>query len=140
MNRFFIGLTTGTNFLCLCGLCHKKICLRGFREQTWQRRWSYCMYIYRFIYSVFAYVKYIVPYYDKRCEETDSVQLYLISDPHGHVGSTRSVRLRPRFTLECLERFPLPLGAWGGLRYFIVALPEPSISLFLIYCLNSVHF
>ena len=28
-----------------------------------------------------------------------------------------------------LERFPLPLGAWGGLRhgYFIVALPEPSI-------------
>ena len=27
----------------------------------------------------------------------------------------------------CLERFPLPLGAWNGLRYFIVALPEPSI-------------
>ena len=26
-----------------------------------------------------------------------------------------------------LERFPLPLGAWDGLRYFIVALPEPSI-------------
>ena len=25
----------------------------------------------------------------------------------------------------CLERFPL--GAWDGLRYFIVALPEPSI-------------
>ena len=22
---------------------------------------------------------------------------------------------------------PLPLGAWDGLRYFIVALPEPSI-------------
>ena len=30
----------------------------------------------------------------------------------------------------CLERFPLPLGAWDGLRYFIVALPEPSIQLF----------
>ena len=29
----------------------------------------------------------------------------------------------------CLERFPLPLGAWDGLRYFIVALPEPSILL-----------
>ena len=28
------------------------------------------------------------------------------------------------------ERFPLPLGAWDGLRYFIVALPEPSIYLF----------
>ena len=27
---------------------------------------------------------------------------------------------------------PLPLGAWDGLRYFIVALPEPSIYLFLI--------
>ena len=27
----------------------------------------------------------------------------------------------------CLERFPLPLGAWDGLRYFIVALHEPSI-------------
>ena len=27
----------------------------------------------------------------------------------------------------CSERFPLPLGAWDGLRYFIVALPEPSI-------------
>ena len=27
----------------------------------------------------------------------------------------------------CLERFPLPLGATDGLRYFIVALPEPSI-------------
>ena len=27
----------------------------------------------------------------------------------------------------CLERFPLPLSAWDGLRYFIVALPEPSI-------------
>ena len=26
-----------------------------------------------------------------------------------------------------LERFLLPLGAWDGLRYFIVALPQPSI-------------
>ena len=26
----------------------------------------------------------------------------------------------------CLERFPLPLGAWEGLCYFIVTLPEPS--------------
>ena len=28
----------------------------------------------------------------------------------------------------CLERFRLPLGAWDGLRYFILALPEPSIN------------
>ena len=27
----------------------------------------------------------------------------------------------------CLWRFPLPLGAWRGLRYFIVALPGPSV-------------
>ena len=27
----------------------------------------------------------------------------------------------------CSERFPLPLGTWNGLRYFIVALPVPSI-------------
>ena len=27
----------------------------------------------------------------------------------------------------CSERFPLPLDAWDGLRYFIVAPPEPSI-------------
>ena len=26
--------------------------------------------------------------------------------------------------------FPLPLGAWDGIRYFIVALPEPSIYLY----------
>ena len=26
----------------------------------------------------------------------------------------------------CSERFALPLGAWDGLRYFIVALPVPS--------------
>ena len=29
--------------------------------------------------------------------------------------------------LNCLLLFPLPLGAWDGLRYFIVALPGPSI-------------
>ena len=27
----------------------------------------------------------------------------------------------------CSERVPIPLGAWDRLRYFIVALPEPSI-------------
>ena len=30
----------------------------------------------------------------------------------------------------CSERFPLPLGARDGLRYFIVALPEPSNNYF----------
>ena len=31
-----------------------------------------------------------------------------------------------------LERFPLPLGAWDGQHYFIVALPKPSIYLFYL--------
>ena len=35
-----------------------------------------------------------------------------------------------KFCGFCLERFPLPLDAWDGLRYFIVALPEPSINYF----------
>ena len=31
------------------------------------------------------------------------------------------------YVVSVLERFPLPLGAWDGLSYFIVALHEPSI-------------
>ena len=27
----------------------------------------------------------------------------------------------------CSGKFPLPMGAWDGLHYFIVALSEPSI-------------
>ena len=37
----------------------------------------------------------------------------------------------------CLERLPLPQGAWDGLRYFIVAIPEPSINYSEI---NSILF
>ena len=31
------------------------------------------------------------------------------------------------YVVSVLGRFPLPLGDWDGLCYFIVALPEPSI-------------
>ena len=31
------------------------------------------------------------------------------------------------YVVFCSEMFSHPLGAWDGLRYFIVALPEPSI-------------
>ena len=34
--------------------------------------------------------------------------------------------------VSVLERFPLPLSAWNGLRYFIVALPGSSIYLLCI--------
>ena len=38
----------------------------------------------------------------------------------------------------CLERFPLPLGAWVGLRYLVVALPGPSIKYFDALKLTSL--
>ena len=38
-----------------------------------------------------------------------------------------------------MERFPLFLGAWDGLRYFIVALPEPSINYFIRFARASSH-
>ena len=31
------------------------------------------------------------------------------------------------YVVSVWRGFPLPLGAWDWLRYFIVALPEPSI-------------
>ena len=43
----------------------------------------------------------------------------------------------PVHILGCIiSTFPLPLGAWDGLRYFIVAVPEPSIELFFNYQRN----
>ena len=41
------------------------------------------------------------------------------------VGEERELICLLSFT--CSERFTLPLGAWDGLRYFIPALPDPSI-------------
>ena len=46
------------------------------------------------------------------------------------VGEERANFSAVVYLLLCgfyLERFPLPLGAWDGLSYFIVALPEISI-------------
>ena len=40
------------------------------------------------------------------------------------------------FACNCVvsvwKGFPLPLSAWDGLRYFIVALPEPSINYYTV--------
>ena len=36
-----------------------------------------------------------------------------------------------------MERFPHPLGAWDGLRYFILALPEPYNYVVLVSCKNE---
>ena len=43
------------------------------------------------------------------------------------VGEERELICLLLFIWFLLERFLLPLGAWDGLRYFIVALPQPSI-------------
>ena len=62
-----------------------------------------------------------------------SFVVYLYVSGSGSITSVGEERanLSPVVYLQlcgfCLERFPLPLGAWDGLHYFIVALPEPSI-------------
>ena len=38
----------------------------------------------------------------------------------------------------CSERFPLPLGAWDGLRYFIVALSKPSIYFLVVNSIKEI--
>ena len=59
--------------------------------------------------------------------------VYLYVDGSGSINSVGEERANLSavvYLLLCgfrLERFLLPLGAWDGLRYFIVALPEPSI-------------
>ena len=65
-----------------------------------------------------------------------------------YVNGSRSITLvgEERANLSavvyCLERFPLPLGAWDGLRYFIVALPVPSIKVLvrkvMILCIDFI--
>ena len=45
----------------------------------------------------------------------------------GEERATLSAVVYLQFCGFRLERFRLPLGAWDGLRYFIVALTEPSI-------------
>ena len=62
-----------------------------------------------------------------------SFVVYLYVNGSGSITSVREERANLSdfvyllLCVFCLERFPLPLGAWDGLRYFIVALPEPSI-------------
>ena len=62
-----------------------------------------------------------------------SFVVYLYVDGSGSITSVGDKRANLSAVVYlllcgfCLERFPLPLGAWDGQRYFIVALPEPSI-------------
>ena len=66
------------------------------------------------------------------CRNLYSFVVYLYVNGSGSITSVvyRELICLLLFTCNCgfcLERFPLPLGAWDGLLYFIVALPEPSI-------------
>ena len=67
------------------------------------------------------------------CRNLYSFVVYLYVSGNGLITSVGEERANVSAVVYlslcgfCLERFPLPLGAWDGLRYFIVALPEPSI-------------
>ena len=67
------------------------------------------------------------------CRTLYSFVVYLYVNGSGSITSVREERAYLSAVVYlylcgfCLERFPLPLGALDGLRYFIVALPEPSI-------------
>ena len=59
-----------------------------------------------------------------------SIVIYLYVSCSGSVtlvGEERAAIAYLKLCGFCLERLPLPLGAWDGLPYFIVALPGPSI-------------
>ena len=59
-----------------------------------------------------------------------SYVLYAVADLLPRLGMRELICLLS-FTCNCVisvrKGFPLPLGAWDGLRYFIVVLPGPSI-------------
>ena len=45
----------------------------------------------------------------------------------GEERANLSVIIYLYYVVSVRRGLPLPLGAWDGMRYFIVALPEPSI-------------
>ena len=47
-----------------------------------------------------------------------------VDSTNGVIGCRKNVQ---GYIVTFCSRFPLPLSAWDGLRYFIVALPEHSI-------------
>ena len=63
------------------------------------------------------------------CRFSYSVVSYIYVRFSGLITSVREERANFSAIVYgfCSERFALPLGAWERLRYFIVALPGPSI-------------
>ena len=72
------------------------------------------------------------------CRILSSIFSYVYVSCSGSINSVGEVCYR---LLElcgfCSERFPLPVGAWDGLRYFSVALPKPSI--LVIFFSNAIR-
>ena len=70
---------------------------------------------------------------DISCRNLYSFVIYLYVNGSGSITSVGEERANLSAVVYlwlcsfCLERLPLPLSAWDGLRYFFVALPEPSI-------------
>ena len=67
------------------------------------------------------------------CRNLFSFVVYLYVNGSGSTTSVREERASFLLLFTCYYvvsvwgGVPLPLGAWDGLRYFIVALSEPSI-------------
>ena len=61
------------------------------------------------------------------CRNLYSCVVYLYVSSSGSITSVEEERASLSAVVCLFGGVPLPLGAWDGLRYFIVALPEPSI-------------
>ena len=67
------------------------------------------------------------------CRNLYSFVVYLYVNGSGSITSVGDERANLSAVVYlslcgfCLKMFPLLLGAWDGLRYFIMAFPEPSI-------------
>ena len=67
------------------------------------------------------------------CRNLYSFVVYLYANASGSITSVDEERANLSAVVYlslcgfCLERFPPPLGAWDGIRYFIMALSETSI-------------
>ena len=66
------------------------------------------------------------------CRILYSIVSYLYVSCRGSITSVGEERANLYLQLcgFCSERLSLPIGAWDGLRYFIVPLPGPFITLF----------
>ena len=73
--------------------------------------------------SFTSYIKWGV----RGCKLHGQVSMMHCSGPNTSVGEERAIIFSAFACGLCNEGFPLPLGAWDGLCYFIVTYPWPSL-------------